>query len=173
MNTANVGDVSEVFQFDDSYVVGYITKYSKEGFIPLEEVTEQIKAIVNKKKKGDLIADLIKGQDLATVAAKNNTTIINDKSINFANLSVQGIGYEPELIGAVFGAPLNILSEPVIGNSAVYVFNVTFKDQEQKEGDFSSQKKKLATDAKRYSNSTAYTVLKDNANIQDYRSDFY
>ena len=173
MNRANVGDVSEVFQFDDSYVVAYITKHRKEGFISLEEVTEQIKAIVKKKKKGDLISDLIKGQDLATIAAKNNTTIVNDKTINFANLSIQGMGYEPELIGAVFGTPLNTLSEPVIGNSAVYVFNVTFKDQEQKEGDFLSQKNKLATDAKRYSNSTAYTVLKENANIKDYRSDFY
>ena len=153
--------------------MAYITKYSKEGSIPLEEVTEQIKAIVNKKKKGDLISDLINGQDLATIAVKNNTTIINDKSINFANLSIQGIGYEPELIGAVFSAPLNVLSEPVIGNSAVYVFNVVSKDQEQKEGDFSSQKRKLATDARRYSNSTAYTVLKEKANIQDYRSDFY
>ncbi len=173
MNTSNVGDVSEVFQFDDSYVVAYITQHRKEGFSSLEDVTEQIKAIVKKKKKGDLISDLIKGQDLTTIAAKNNTTIINDKTINFSNLSVQGIGYEPELIGAVFGIPLNTLSKPVMGNSAVYVFNVTFKDQEQKEGDFLLQKNKLAADAKRYANSTAYTILKENADIKDYRSDFY
>ena len=55
MNTTDEGTVSEVFQFENSYVVAYLTKEHIKGNIPLEDIKEQISALVVKDKKADYI----------------------------------------------------------------------------------------------------------------------
>jgi len=172
MNTADEETVSEVFQFENSYVVAYLTKEHIKGNVPLEDIKEQIYALVIKEKKAEYITASIKGSDLAAIAANNGQSVVNAQIANLANLSLQGIGYEPELVGSIFGTPVGSISSPIAGTNAVYVVEVTAKDEEKTTGDFTKQKQEVTKGAAAYANGAAYKVLNTEADVKDNRSDF-
>ena len=173
MHTAEVGSVSEVFQFDNSYVVAYLTKEYVKGVSVLEDIKEQITALVIKEKKASKISKGITNFDLASLASANATIVVSDQKAAFSNLSIQGIGYEPELVGGIFANKPGIVSSPITGRSAVYVVEVTTIDEATSNGDFTAQKSKLQTQASSYANNASYNALKEAANVQDNRVDFY
>lgn len=173
MNTAEEGTVSEVFQFENSYVVAYLTKSNAEGVTPLEDIKEQISALVAKDKKAAHIINGISGADLQSIATANGQTVVNSQRANLANLSLQGIGYDPELVGSIFGSSVGSISSPIKGANAVYVVEVTAKDEAKTAGDFTAQKKEVSKGAATYSSSAAYKVLNTEADVKDNRSDFY
>jgi len=172
MNTTDEETVSEVFQFENSYVVAYLTKEHIKGNVPLEDIKEQISALVVKDKKADYITAAITGADLAAIATNNGQTVVNAQRANLANLSLQGIGYEPELVGSIFGTAVGSVSSPIAGANAVYVVEVTAKDDAKTSGDFTQQKQEVKKGAAAYANGAAYKVLNTEADVKDNRSDF-
>ena len=173
MNTTDEETVSEVFQFENSYVVAYLTKEHIKGNVPLEDIKEQISALVVKDKKADYITAAITGDDLVAIASNNGQTVVNAQRANLANLSLQGIGYEPELVGSIFGTAVGSVSSPIAGTNAVYVVQVTAKDDAKTTGDFTKQKQEAQKGAAAYANGAAYKVLNTEADVKDNRSDFY
>jgi len=174
MNTNEAGSVSEVFQFENSYVVAYLTKEYAEGVTELEDIKEQITALVIKEKKATKIAEGISlSDDLATIASNNSTTVVSAKKATLANLSVQGIGYEPELVGSIFGTLVNTTSAPITGKNAVYVVEVTAVDEVKPPGDFTQQKANIVRQASSAASGQSYNALKEDADVIDNRSDFY
>ena len=173
MNTAEEGTVSEVFQFDNSYVVAYLKRNYDDEFVPLEDIKEQISSLVLKEKKAKYISTSITAADLKTIATNNGQTVVNEQTANLANLSLQGIGYEPELVGAIFGTTVGSVSRPIEGKNAVYIVEVTAKDEVRVPGDFTQQKQKEQKDAAAYANGAAYKALNTEADVKDNRSDFY
>ena len=172
MNTTDEETVSEVFQFENSYVVAYLTKEHIKGNVPLEDIKEQISALVVKVKKADYITAAITGNDLVSIASNNGQTVVNAQRANLANLSLQGIGYEPELVGSIFGTAVGSVSSPIAGANAVYVVQVTAKDDAKTTGDFTKQKQEAQKGAAAYANGAAYKVLNTEADVKDNRSDF-
>jgi peptidyl-prolyl cis-trans isomerase D len=172
MNTTDEETVSEVFQFENSYVVAYLTKEHIKGNVPLEDIKEQISALVVKDKKANYITAAITGDDLAAIATNNGQTVVNAQRANLANLSLQGIGYEPELVGSIFGTAVGSVSSPIAGANAVYVVQVTAKDDAKTTGDFTKQKQEAQKGAAAYANGAAYKVLNTEADVKDNRSDF-
>ena len=172
MNTTDEEAVSEVFQFESSYVVAYLTKEYIKGNVPLEDIKEQISALVVKDKKADYITAAITGDDLVAIASNNGQTVVNAQRANLANLSLQGIGYEPELVGSIFGTAVGSVSSPIVGANAVYVVQVTAKDEAKTTGDFTKQKQEVQKGAAAYANGAAYKVLNTEADVKDTRSDF-
>lgn len=173
MNTAEVGSVSEVFQFDNLYVVAYLTKEYKAGTVELEDIQDQIKALVIKEKKSLQITKSISSLDLSLIAKENKTVVNKDKKAIFGDLSIEGIGYEPELVGSVFATSEGNISSPIIGRNAVYVIEVIHIDEEYLNGDFATQKSNLQRQAISNVNNASYNALKEAAQVQDNRSDFY
>lgn len=173
MNTSEQGKVSEVFQFENSYVVAYLKKTYAEGDTPLEDIKEQISALVLKEKKAAYISANIKATDLATIATNYGQVVVSAQSANLSNLSLQGIGYEPKLVGSIFALNIGTISNPIEGKNAVYVIEVTAKDDEKTSGDFTQQKQEFQKGTTAYSNGAAYKALNTEADVKDNRSDFY
>ena len=173
MNKAEKGDISEVFQFDNTYVVAYLTNSYEEGFISLENITEEVTALVKNKNKAEIISEKQKeGLDLSVIASNNNT-VVNTKQITFASNNIEGIGYEPELVGALFGLDQGVISKPIHAKNSIFIVEVTEKNDLIVSGDFSKQHDKIETQNKASSTNAAYNALKKAANIKDNRSEFY
>ena len=68
---------------------------------------------------------------------------------------------------------IGIVSSPIRGRNAIYIVEVIDIDETSSNGDFSSQKSKIQTQASSYSNSASYNALKAAADVQDNRADFY
>ena len=171
--TAKVGSISEVFQFDNSYVVASLTKEYVKGVPELEDIKEQITALVIKEKKASKISKSIKTSDLASIASANDTSVVSGQKTTFANLNLEGIGYEPELVGGIFANKVGAVSSPITGRNGVYVVQVTAIDKATSQADFGVQKLNMQTQASSYANNASYNALKKAADVQDNRVDFY
>ena len=171
--TAKVGSISEVFQFDNSYVVASLTKEYVKGVPELEDIKEQITALVIKEKKASKISKSIKTSDLASIASANDTSVVSDQKTTFANLKLDGIGYEPELVGGIFANKVGAVSSPITGRNGVYVVQVTAIDKATSQADFGVQKLNMQTQASSYANNASYNALKKAADVQDNRVYFY
>src|SRR5690606_30873719 len=60
---AGVGDVSEIFELDNAYVVALLTAKTEEGYAELKDVQDQVVTMVRNEKKAQYIADKIKGMN--------------------------------------------------------------------------------------------------------------
>jgi len=174
MNESEEGDVSEVFEFDNSYVVAKLTNVNSEGFSAIEEVENSIKQeIRNEKKYEEIISRMGEYQNLNDVAEKFNLNIVRNQKAKLSSLSVDQLGYVPEVIGTVFSTEVNQLSNPIKSQSSVNLISVVSKDQYRSEGDFSAEQKSLFEKIKSYNATASFKSLEKNANLIDNRSDIY
>ncbi len=173
MNKAEQGKISEVFQFENSYVVAYLKKIYTEGFAPLEDVKEEISAEVLKEKKAEHISENIRATDLGTIATNHGQTVVSAQIANLSNLSLKGIGYDPALVGSIFATNVGTVSNSIFGKNAVYVVEVTDKDDVRNTNDLIQQKEEIQKGAAAYSIGAAYKALNTDAEVEDNRSDFY
>ena len=176
LNNAEIGQISEVFQFDNAYVVAHVTNVYEEGFTPMEDIKEQIKSLVVRDKKFTKISDMINKEKLEDIALANNISVVEDQKISFVDQNIPGIGFEPELVGLLFGdIDIGMLSEPIKGRDGLYLFTISNKEnvQEIKEAEILNVKTNKKNEMRNFSNQSAYNALEKEADIKDNRTDFY
>ena len=174
MNKAEVGEVSDVFEFDNSYVVAILTKENKEGYTPLEDIENNIKEEIKAEKKYEALLarteDYSNFEDLSEIY---NTTIVKDVKGKLSSLSVDNLGYVPEVLGAVYGTEVGEISNPVKAQNSLIFVRVTARDQYRGEGDFSAEQKSMTDKIKNYSITASFKALQDDAGLIDNRSEIY
>ena len=176
MRNANVGQVSEVFEFGNNYVVATLTKVNSKGDIPLEDIKEEIKAKALKQKKGKMIVDEINAESfstLAELAIRMSSQVQQASETTFLSSQVQNLGNEPELVGLICASEKEVITQPIVGNNAVFVTKVMSRNQERTSGDFSQQQVQISQALKQSASAAAYNAVKENAGIVDNRNDFY
>ena len=176
LNNAEIGQISEVFQFDNAYVVAHVTNVYEEGFTPMEDIKEQIKSLVVRDKKFTKISEMINKEKLEDIALANNISVVEDQKISFVDQNIPGIGFEPELVGLLFGdIDIGMLSEPIKGRDGLYLFTISNKEnvQEIKEAEILNVKTNKKNEMRNFSNQSAYNALEKEADIKDNRTDFY
>ncbi|MDR1886766.1 MAG: SurA N-terminal domain-containing protein [Prevotellaceae bacterium] len=175
---ADVGEVSDVIEIDDrnTYVVAALTEAREAGISPLKQVrTQIIPEIVKEKKAEYLISQMADAKkDAATiddVAAKLNLTVTNvSPAINFNSSYIPALRVpEYKLLGAVTSTPENQLSEPVAGESGVYLYFVTSITENTQAQTPEAIKSRLELN----NYSTTYMTLHNKAEIVDNRGRFY
>jgi peptidyl-prolyl cis-trans isomerase D len=169
------GSISEIFECDNKFVVAAVQGTIPEGYRPLSLV-EELKPVIIAEKKGKLIADELKGKNLTSLdayAQAMNASVDSVKFINFNTRRITGIGAEPTLNAMITLAKPGQLSEPVIGNNGVYVFQVYERNQENLTYDEKSQVATLdASNAYRFGYQAIQTLM-NKAKITDNRIRFY
>ena len=174
VNKNDVGSLSEVFEFENMYVIGFITNSYEEGAVPLDQIETQIRASLLKEKKFSYYnSQQNQYANLDDIASSNSTTVVQAKKATLTNLSIEGLGYEPELVGALFGIQEGKVSQPIRGRNGIYHVRIINKDTSINEGDFSEQKKKIFKELETYSSNSIFNVIKTNADIVDNLADIY
>ena len=124
---AKKGEVSEIYEIDDRYVVAMLEKVTKEGYRPMEELENLLNTTVRRNKKSQAIAQQLSAVSPATIEAyaqAMNTKVDTVKFVSVASPSIAGLGYEPVVAGAASGLEMGETSAPVAGNRGVYVLQV-------------------------------------------------
>ena len=176
MNKANVGEVSDVFEFDNSYVVAKLVNENKEGFTPIEELENSIREKIKSEKKYEKLVDRFEGQEfsnLEEIGEFYNTSVVKGLKAQLSSLSVDNLGYVPEVIGAVYGTEVAEISDPIKSQNSLIFVRVTSRDQYRGEGDFSQEQKAMMDKIKNYAITSAFRTLQDDANLIDNRSEIY
>jgi peptidyl-prolyl cis-trans isomerase D len=166
-----------VFEVGDKYVVAFCTKVQEDGIAKLADVENDIKFILIKDKKAEILsAEFTKnngaGKSLDNIAGSMGLTVQEATQVNFRSYTVAGAGTEPTLIAAASVAKQGTVTGPVKGNNGVYMLAANTITPAQSEDQKMIQNRLKITYQMR-GNYEAYEALRKSANIVDKRYKFY
>ena len=165
-----------VFETGSKYVVAYCTRAQDEGIAPLKDVANDIRFILLKDKKADVLsAQFLKnsqGKTLDDIARNMGLNVQEASQVNFRSYTVPGAGTEPALIAAASASNQGVVSGPVKGNNGVFMLTVNNISSTDKQ-DLKLLQDRLSATFQMRGNYEAYEALRKAANISDKRYKFY
>lgn len=176
---AKEGKVTDkVYELGNQYVIAKLTDIRKEGILPLEKVKKDIEPAVRRHVKARMLSEqlenALKGaSSINQVSQKAGKPVTPVQNIVFANPVIPGGGQENRVIGTVFGLQPNKLSKPIKGESGVFVVQVNnFTNPAPLTNTFKQKDQILQTLTQRVQGQF-FEVLKEKADIKDYRLRFF
>jgi peptidyl-prolyl cis-trans isomerase D len=125
VNEASQGDVSEIFEFGNKFVVALLTKVREKGLQDLEDVRAELESLVRTKKKGEMLLDqLSSATDLDQSASEYGVSVKTASGLTFANNQVAGLGNEPFVVGASFAVDKGQTTNPFLGKNSLFMVRV-------------------------------------------------
>ncbi|HEX7365599.1 MAG TPA: SurA N-terminal domain-containing protein [Pelobium sp.] len=173
------GDVSnEIFDIGDKYVVAVLTTIKPEGTLSLEDVKAQIepdvkRAVQAKVLKSTFEKALSGATTLAQVAQKTGTQVTPVENVVFANPVIPGVAQENKVIGSIFGAQPNKLSQAIEGDRGIYVYTVKSFTSPAPIANMLKIKNQMEQTLSQQVDAAVFEVLRKNAKVKDYRAKFY
>ncbi len=177
--SAEINNVSNIFsQGDEKYIIAVLTEAREEGYAELERVRTEITLAVKKGKKANKLAKSLNEQlagvtDLSQFGIDNNENVGEATQVKFANTYVSGVGLEPYVVGAAMYLPVEQVSQPLVGESGVFVVSVTNRTEPTEAEDSDAVKSRLKYTIESRSNYEAYNALMDAARVKDNRLDIF
>jgi peptidyl-prolyl cis-trans isomerase D len=174
---SSLHNVSDVFEFNNKYVVACITNVREEGSPPLEEIRNEIELEVKINKKAEKITEELSekietANSLNDLALKVNLPVQDARGVSFSSLSVPSLGMEPKVIGAISKLPEGVVSQPIQGNNGVFVVVVNNIEQsETSNAQFTKDRLTMMRQSR--ANAEVYQALRKAANISDKRGRFF
>ncbi|MDR0743615.1 MAG: SurA N-terminal domain-containing protein [Tannerella sp.] len=170
------GQVSDIHECDDKFVVAAHKGKLPEGYQSLASVTPQLKAELAAKKKGEEIAANLKAKNLSSIAAYADAMSATPDTVRFITMAtsrITNIGVEPKLNALIAMSPLNKVSEPVAGNNGVYVFEVINRTKDNNTYDENRQKNMIEANNSYRIGNYALRYMQQEADVEDNRIRFY
>ncbi|MDI3526292.1 MAG: peptidyl-prolyl cis-trans isomerase [Tenuifilum sp.] len=173
---AEKGDVSDVMQIGDSYIVAALTEVREEGIAPLKQVLTDVRYRALREKKAEYLINKTKEAmsgkaDINALAQELGLAVASAENVSLSSLTVPNAGIEPAVIGVASVSEEGQLTGPVKGNNGVFVFTLTSKVKE--EGDATMEKTRIANMYQSRAYYEVFEALKKNADIIDKRYNFY
>ncbi|MEK7256546.1 MAG: peptidylprolyl isomerase, partial [Bacteroidota bacterium] len=177
-----VGQVSpKVYSFREPGQV-YTSKFAVVGLKSTrpagtpswQDLKEDIEPQVLNRKKGEIIAERIKGKtDLASIAATFSAQVDTATSVTFASAFIpKANSSEPKVVGTALKLPENQVSEPIAGNSGVFVISTTHKYPPAPEANTAQLRNSNQMMSRSSAKARIMQALKKDADIEDNRSKF-
>lgn len=170
-------DGSPIFEIDGNFIIGVLASVSSEGIEPFETAKRRVEINVINEKKKELLATRLKNakegkSDLSAIANSLGLTVMNASGVNFNTYQIATLGSEPALVGAVSTLEQGKITEPVLGNSGVYLAKVTSVNKGT-DTDVAAEKMRLDQTNNYKVNTLAIDVRKKASEIVDKRAKFY
>jgi peptidyl-prolyl cis-trans isomerase D len=174
----NQGTVSEARNFENKYVVAAIVEVREEGVAPLAQVKDQVEKAVIRDKKAERFTQefntaLTGSKTIEEVASKKNLNAESADNVSFGTFSIPGIGREPKVLGTVFGLTKDQLSQPIKGETGVFVLMVNQVTEPEALTDFSFFKNQISSTLTNRVAAEVFEALKTKAEVEDNRYRFY
>ncbi len=177
---AKAGEVSDPYSIGDQFVVAIVDKIFKEGTQDVATARPMAEGVIRDQKKAEEIIKKLSGkttlESVAAVYGKEVLTAGQDSLLTFKSQIINGIGFEPKLIGASFNkANMNKVSEPIAGKTGVYVFRLN--SISSKAANTTEEAKQFRTEQTAALRSQAvlnwFEGIRKKATVKDNRSKFY
>ena len=122
---AKEGQVSDVFECGDQFVVAALTEVNDGEYRPLEAVRAELVMAATNNKKAEYIINQLEGVSTLEAAAELfDTDVKTAEGISLSSLRFGAAGVEPAVIGTALALEANTMSAPVKGTNGVYVLTV-------------------------------------------------
>jgi peptidyl-prolyl cis-trans isomerase D len=173
---AAAGEVSEVFELDNSYLVAALVSKKEEGEAKLEDVKDQVKQLVLNEKKAAMIQQKLAGKTtLAQMKALYPDASINEvPGLRLSDSVIPGIGFAPKAIGSIFGLKTKgQLTKPVQEDIGVVVALLNNLTPAAEIADYTAYQAQLAQGASQRMTYQIMMALQELAKVKDYRYKYF
>jgi peptidylprolyl isomerase/peptidyl-prolyl cis-trans isomerase D len=160
------------FDLEGSYVVAVVTAQSEKGLMSVEKAINRVRPILMNKKKAVLISKSLKGNSLEVVAVANNTSVRSANNVDLKSASLSGVGVEPKVVGAMYGAELNKVYTSVEGSRGLFAFMLTKKELPTALPNYEANRKRIAS-ARKGKIFKIYEAIKKVSEVEDNRANMY
>ncbi len=166
------GDVSEVMEFGNHFVIAKVADVRAKGVATFEQAKAFAKEQVVLQKKGELLAAKQQGAaSLDELAAKLNLQVIEAPEITFQSFMAPEVGFDPAFVGGALAAKTGTLSKPIVGRIGVY--GVQPVSESIAAVDPLVEKARLMAEAQQSAFAAAYQAVIEMTDVQDTRYRFY
>ncbi len=168
--------VSSAFEIGQNFVVAVLTEVREDGFAPLAQIENDIKAKLIRDKKAEMLIAEMNGKlapdkNLEVVGQELGVTVQNASRVSFATFSLPAAGFEPVVIASSLQAKEGKLSGPIKGNSGVFALIVTSTNIE--EVDEIGEKNRIIGGYVSRATYEPFEALKKRAKIVDKRAKYF
>lgn len=173
----SVGDVSEVYELEDRYIVATVIGKTEKGTASLEDVRDEVTAAVKNEKKAQQIKEKLASIN-GTLEEKAqaygaDANVYSASEVRPGDFSLPTIGYAPAAVGVAFGQAEGQVSKPVEVQNGVVVVKTIAKTEAQEIADYAATREQIA---QRRLNRVPYQIaeaVKDAAEVEDKRYKFF
>ncbi len=177
--TMRRGDISDVIETEDRFLIFRVDEVIPEGTRPLDEVRSQVESLVRDQKRKEILTQRVnemlqEGMSLDELAAQQDKTIQEAERVRLSSATVPGAGREPKVVGAAFSVPEGQLSSAIAGNNAVFVLTVDSRRMADP-GDMTTAERRQIREELQQRKNTAFgdvwtERIKHDADIRDFRT---
>ncbi len=170
------GQVSNVFDMEDQYVVAVVTNTFEAGIPPMDKVKSEIRPFVVNQVKGKYLAAKMKAYsgNLAAAEKAMNLQPQEVDNMTFDSRNLTGFGMENKVIGSVFGMKTGQVSQPIVGNAATFMVKVNKLNPAVAPSNYNQLVDQLTAEfIQRVNQDYPYIALRDASDVQDNRITFY
>ena len=169
---AKEGQVSDVFECGQQFIVAALTEVNDGDYRPLEAVRAELTYEATNNAKAAYIKKELKGVESLEAAAQiMGQKVQSVERVSLADSRFGNAGMEPAVIGATIAQGENALSEPIQGNMGVFVVKTGAANNA--EGTFNAESEKAQLSSRfAYLPYQAIQLLEDEAEITDNRANF-
>lgn len=170
---AKEGQVSDVFECGEQFIVAALTEVNDGDYRSLEAVRPELTREATTNKKAEMIKkDLAQYASLDDAAKALGKSVQHATQISLSSFRLGNSGQEPAVIGAAIALEPGQLSAPVKGNNGVYLIQTA--NRQVAEGEFDAKKEKEQLDS-RLAYSLPYqaiSLMEEKADVVDNRANF-
>ena len=169
---AKEGQVSDVFECGQQFVVAALTEVNDGEYRPLDAVRAELTYEATNDAKAAYLAKQLKGVESIEAAAEIlGQQVQTVERVSFADSRFGNAGMEPAVIGKAVAQGENQLSEPIKGVMGVYVVKTGAANNTDEAFVAEAEKAQLAS-RYAYLPYQAIQLLEDNAEVVDNRANF-
>jgi len=167
-----IGDVKR-FNVTDGYVIVQLTRKNPKGLLSIAEASTTVAPILRNEKKAKKIRTAISSSDIKEVASSQNVTVKKASALTMASPTIAGAGTEPKVVGVAFGTKVGETTKLIDGVNGVYMVKVLAINNAPELQDYSAFANQLNAKTAPSVNTNVFNALKNAAEIEDHRANFY
>ncbi|NNE27627.1 MAG: hypothetical protein HKN09_12355 [Saprospiraceae bacterium] len=179
--STEVADVSpEVYSFtdpinyyDSKYVLIALNSITAPGLPDVATVRSDIETAVLNKKKGEKLKSSLNVTSLQDVANQFGVEVETASDVAMNNRFIPGMGNEPDVVGSAFALTPQSVSQPIVGNSGVYVVSPLSQQAAGAPSNIPFLQNSLSTTTQSQVNFMIIQNMKDRAKVKDDRYKFF
>ncbi|GIV59805.1 MAG: peptidylprolyl isomerase [Rhodothermaceae bacterium] len=180
LERAEPGDVSDVIELDEQFVVVQLETVTPEGYRPFEEVRAQIEPRVKNQKKAAIqsrrLREALAAHGFDGLAAALPGAIEQTATgLSYQSVTVPGLGREPAFVGTALALNEGDVSDVIEGNNAAFVLQVTRVEEPPAPtaADLEQLRTTLLRQRQNLVRNQWITALREEADITDNRRFFF
>ena len=167
------GDIKRFSLQNGGYVIAMLTSINDEGMMSYDKSSITALPKVKNQKKAEEIIKSITSLTLDEIASQNNVDVQTALSVNINNPVISGVGNEPSVVGYAMGVNKEITSAAIVGNSGVFYIYVTDRRKASSLENYQNMINLISSTRSSSVRTKSYEVLKEQAEIEDFRARFY